>query len=275
MLDASRVELLWLLLAVIAAGVLTGLLAGVFGIGGSAVIVPVLFQIFRLFGVPDTVRMQLCVGTSLAIILPTAWRSYQAHRARGMVIPEVLRNWTAPVIVGVLLGAVIATFAPSAIFKVAFVLIAAVIVTKMLFVSDRWRVADSLRGPPAMIGYGLAIGLGSSLMGISGGSLATMVLTLYGKPIHNAVATSAGIGVPISIAGALGYVAAGLWRQAQLPPLSLGFVSLIGVAAIAPISSFIAPLGARLAHALPRRWLEIAFGSFLLLAAGRFLVSLI
>jgi len=112
-------------------------------------------------------------------------------------------------------------------------------------------------------------------MGISGGSLATMVLTLYGKPIHNAVATSAGIGVPISIAGALGYVAAGLPHQALLPPLSLGFVSLIGVAAIAPISSWIAPLGARLAHALPRRWLEIAFGSFLLLAAGRFVASLI
>jgi uncharacterized membrane protein YfcA len=246
-----------------------------FGIGGGVVIVPVLFEIFRLFGVPDAVRMQLCIGTSLAIILPTAWRSYRAHHARGMVIPEVLRIWTVPVIVGVVLGAVIAAFAPSAIFKVAFVLIAALIITKMLFVSDRWHIADGLPGRPAMIGYGLAIGLGSSLMGISGGSLATMVLTLYGKPIHNAVATSAGIGVPISIAGGLGYVAAGLPHQAQLPPLSLGFVSLIGVAAIAPISSWLAPLGARLAHALPKRWLEIAFGSFLLLAAGRFVVSLI
>jgi uncharacterized protein len=275
MLDAAWSELLWLLLAVIAAGVATGLLAGMFGIGGGAVIVPVLFEIFRLFGVPDAVRMQLCIGTSLAIILPTAWRSYRAHHARGMVIPEVLRIWTVPVIVGVVLGAVIAAFAPSAIFKVAFVLIAALIITKMLFASDHWHIADGLPGRPAMIGYGLAIGLGSSLMGISGGSLATMVLTLYGKPIHNAVATSAGIGVPISIAGALGYVAAGLPHQAQLPPFSLGFVSLIGVAAIAPISSWVAPLGARLAHALSKRWLEIAFGSFLLLAAGRFVVSLI
>jgi uncharacterized membrane protein YfcA len=275
MLDASWSELLWLMLAVIAAGVLTGLLSGTFGIGGGAVIVPVLFEIFRLFLVADAVRMQLCVGTSLAIILPTVWRSYQAHRARGMVIPDVLRIWTAPVIVGVLLGAVIAAFAPSAIFKVAFVLIAALIITKMLFVSDRWRIADGLPGRPTMTGYGLAIGLGSSLMGISGGSLATMVLTLYGRPIHNAVATSAGIGVPISIAGALGYIAAGLPHHAQLPPFSLGFVSLIGVAAIAPISSGVAPLGARLAHALPKRWLEIAFGSFLLIAAGRFVVSLI
>jgi uncharacterized membrane protein YfcA len=102
----------------------------------GAVIVRVLFEIFRLFGVPDAVRMQLCIGTSLAIILPTAWRSYRAHHARGMVIPEVLRIWTVPVIVGVVLGAVIAAFAPSAIFKVAFVLISALIITQMLFVSD-------------------------------------------------------------------------------------------------------------------------------------------
>jgi uncharacterized protein len=275
MIDASWGELAWLALAVIAAGIVTGLLAGVFGIGGGAVIVPVLFELFRLFGVADAVRMQLCIGTSLAIIIPTAWRSYRAHRARGMVIPEVMRLWTVPVVAGVVLGAAVAAFAPAAIFKIAFVVIAAMIITKMLFISDRLRIADRLPGRPAMTAYGFAIGLGSSLMGISGGSLATIVLTLYGKPIHNAVATSAGIGVPISIAGTLGFVVAGLPHQALLPPLSLGFVSLIGVAAIAPISSYVAPLGARLAHALPKRWLEIAFGGFLLLVAGRFLASLL
>jgi uncharacterized membrane protein YfcA len=274
-IDASWAELAWLVLAVIAAGVVTGILAGVFGIGGGAVIVPVLFELFRVFGVPDTVRMQLCIGTSLAIILPTAWRSYRAHQARGMVIPEVLRIWLVPVVIGVILGSVIAAFAPAAIFKVAFVAIAAIIITKMLFISDRWVLSRELPSRGAMAGYGFAIGLGSSLMGISGGSLATIVLTLYGKPIHNAVATSAGIGVPISIAGTLGYIAAGLSYQSLLPPLSLGFVSLIGVAAIAPISSWVAPLGARLAHALPKRWLEISFGLFLLLAAGRFVASLI
>ena len=275
MLDASFAELVWLALAVIAAGILTGLLAGVFGIGGGAVIVPVLFELFRLFGVPDAVRMQLCIGTSLAIILPTAWRSYRAHQARGMVIPEVLRVWALPVVVGVLLGSIIAAFAPAALFKVAFVILGSLIAGKLLFGRDSWRFADELPGRPAMIFYGFAIGLGSSLMGISRGSLATMVLTLYGKPIHNAVATSAGIGVPISIAGALGYAAAGLPHQALLPPLSIGFVSAIGVAAIAPLSSWVAPLGARLAHALPKRWLEIAFGLFVLLAALRFLMSLV
>jgi uncharacterized protein len=273
--DVPVTELAWLVLAVIAAGVVTGLLAGVFGIGGGAVIVPVLFELFRLFGVPDTVRMQLCVGTSLAIIIPTAWRSYRAHRQRGAVLPEVMRVWTLPIVIGVLLGSAIAAVAPSAIFKIAFVAIAAIIIAKMWFISDRWHVAEELPGRPAMIGYGFAIGLGSSLMGISGGSPATLVLTLYGKSIHQALATSAGIGVPISIAGTLGFIAAGLPHQAQLPPLSLGFVSLIGVAAIAPLSSWVAPMGARLAHALPHRWLEIAFGSFLVLVAGRFIASLV
>ncbi len=268
-------ELAWLVLAVIGAGIVTGLLAGLFGVGGGAVAVPVLFEIFRILDVPDAVRMQLCIGTSLAIILPTAWRSYQAHKARGLVIPDVLRIWTVPVMLGVVLGSVIAAFAPAVVFKIAFVVIAGFISSRLFFGSDRWVLANELPGLAAMSAYGFAIGLGSALMGISGGSLATAVLTLYGKPIHNAVATSAGIGVPIAIAGTLGYIAAGLPHQALLPPLSLGFVSVIGVVAIAPISSWVAPLGARIAHALPRRWLEIAFGSFLLLAAGRFLASLV
>jgi uncharacterized protein len=117
--------------------------------------------------------------------------------------------------------------------------------------------------------------LASSLMGISGGSLATLVLTLYGRPIHNAVATSAGIGVPITIAGTVGYCLAGLPHQSQLPPFSIGFVSVIGVLMMAPISSYVAPFGARLAHALPKRRLEVAFGLFLLVASGRFLISLV
>jgi len=111
-------------------------------------------------------------------------------------------------------------------------------------------------------------------MGVSGGSVSNIVQTLHGIPIHKAVATSAGLGVPITIAGTLGYMLAGLPHQAQVPPLSIGFVSLIGVAVMAPVSSWTATYGARLAHALPRRRLEIAFGVFLLLVAARFIASL-
>jgi len=267
-------EIAWLALAVVIGGVITGILAGLFGIGGGAVIVPVLYEVFGVLAVPDAVRMQLCVGTSIAIILPTTVRSYLAHRQKGLVIPQVIRLWTIPAVLGVICGSVIAAFAPPAVFKIAFVLIAGFIATKFLFAGDRWNLGTELPGPLPMTAYGFVIGLAGSLMGVSGGSLSNIVLTLYGKPIHNAVATSAGLGVPITIVGTLGYILAGLPQQALLPPLSLGFVSLIGVAVMAPVSSLTAPYGAQLAHRLSRRALEIAFSSFLLLVSARFLVSL-
>ena len=268
-------DLVWLAAAVLAAGIVTGILAGLFGIGGGAVIVPVLFEAFRVFGVPEEVRMQLCIGTSLAIIVPTAWRSYQAHRARGLVVPEVLRLWTVPVIVGVAVGSLAAAVAPAGFFKIAFVVIAGIIASKLLLGRKSWVIGSELPGRAVMRGYGFLMGLASSLMGISGGSLVTILLTLYRKTIHQAVATASGIGVPITIAGTVGYALAGLPRQALLPPLSIGFVSLIGVVLMAPISSLSAGYGARLAHALPKRRLEIIFAVFLLAVMFRFLISLI
>ena len=125
-----------------------------------------------------------------------------------------------------------------------------------------------------MIAYGFFVGLAASLMGISGGSVANMIMTLHGVPMINAVATSAGLGVPITIAGTIGYILAGLPKQGLMPPLSIGFVSFIGVALMAPVSSLAAPYGARLAHAISKRHLEIAFGCFLLIVCLRFVVSL-
>ncbi len=267
-------ELLWLACAVVVGGVITGLLAGLFGIGGGAVIVPVLYEVFGVLGVPDEVRMQLCVGTSIAIILPTTVRSYLAHREKGLVVPRVIRLWAVPAVIGVTCGAAIAAFAPPAVFKLAFVVIAGSIAIKFLFAGDRWNLGTELPGTLPMTLYGFVIGLAGSLMGVSGGSLSNIVLTLYGKSIHQAVATSAGLGVPITIVGTVGYILAGLPHQSLLPPLSLGFVSLIGLAVMAPVSSLTAPYGARLAHRLSRRTLEIAFSFFLLLVSARFLVSL-
>jgi uncharacterized protein len=268
-------EFAWLAASVMFAGVVAGILAGLFGIGGGAVIVPVLFEVFRLLGVPDAVRMQLCIGTSLAIIVPTAVRSYRAHKKHGSVLPEVMRRWTLPSMAGVAVGSALAALAPPDTFKVAFVLIGCLIAAKLLVGGDRWVVAHELPGAIPMTGFGFAIGLGSSLMGISGGSLVAMILTLYGKPIHQSVATAAGLGVPITLVGTIGYAFAGLPHQALLPPLSLGFVSVIGVVLIAPISSWVAPFGAHLAHRLSKRKLEILFGLFLLLVASRFLESLL
>jgi uncharacterized membrane protein YfcA len=274
-LGASAGELALLAAAILVGGMITGILAGLFGIGGGAVIVPVLYEVFRILGVPDEVRMQLCVGTSLAIIVPTTIQSYRAHRAKGAVIENIVRQWALPAIVGVGVGSVLAAFAPGVVFKLAFVVIASVIAAKLLFGRETWRVADALPGRVAMAGYGFLVGLCSALMGVSGGSVSNMVLTLYGKPLHNAVATSAGLGVPITIAGTVGYMLAGLPHQALLPPLSIGFVSLVGLVLMAPVSSFTAGYGARLAHALSKRRLEIAFGIFLLAVSARFLASLI
>src|SRR5580704_15626071 len=106
-------ELLWLALAIVVGGVVTGLLAGLFGIGGGAIIVPVLYEVFRVLGVPEAVHMQLCVGTSLAIILPTTIRSYLTHRQKGLVVPRVIRLWAFPAVIGVACGSGIAVFAPA------------------------------------------------------------------------------------------------------------------------------------------------------------------
>jgi len=267
-------EIVWLAVAILIGGIVTGILAGLFGIGGGGVIVPVLYEVFRVLGVPQEVLMQLCVGTSLAIIVPTNVQSFLAHRARGAVMMDVVRAWTVPALIGVAAGSVIAAVAPGAVLKIAFAVIASTIAFKLLLGRETWRIADDLPAGSGR-GYGFIVGFAASLMGISGGSLSNMILTLHGKPIHSAVATSAGIGVPITIAGTLGYMLAGLPQQALVPPLSIGFVSLIGFALMAPISSLVAPYGARLAHAMPKRRLEIAFGIFLLLVSLRLLASLV
>jgi uncharacterized membrane protein YfcA len=275
MFGVSLNELLLLAAAIIAGGVLAGLLAGLFGVGGGVIVVPVLYEVFRVLDVPDAVHMQLCIGTSLAIMAPTNIRSYRTHRATGAVLTDVVRQWTPGVIVGIVIGSAIAVVAPQPVFKIAFIVIAAIISGKLLFARDSWRLGDDLPKHPLARLYGLAIGLMASLTGVSGGSLGTMILTLYGKPIHQAVATSAGIVVPITLVGTLGYIVAGLPHQAQMPPLSVGFVSLIGFALMAPVSSVTAPYGARMAHKLSRRALELAFGLFMLAASLRFLASLV
>ncbi len=257
------------------AGILVGVLAGLFGIGGGAIIVPALYEVFRVMEVPEDVRIQLCIGTSLAIIVPTTVRSYIEHKKKGAVIPQVVRLWALPAVAGVAIGSVIASFAPAAVFKITFVVFVSFISTKMLFGGDRWNLGSDLPGRGMQALYGFITGLFSSLVGVSGGSVSNAVLTLYGQPMQRAVATSAGVGVPITIAGTFGYMLAGWSHMAQLPPLSIGFVSVIGFVLMAPVSSYMASYGVRLAHWLPRRKLEIAFGCFLILVALRFIASLV
>ncbi|RKE72728.1 putative membrane protein YfcA [Pseudorhodoplanes sinuspersici] len=274
MLGIPAGELTLLAMAIVIGGVLTGLLAGLFGVGGGAIIVPVLYEIFRVMGVADDIRMQLCVGTSLAIIIPTSIRSFAAHRSRGNLPIDILKTWIVPIIVGVVIGGFLAATAPSSLFKSAFVVMAFMLSAKFLFPTSKWRLGNALPGLPLMWLYGIFIGFYSALMGVGGGAVATVIMTLYGQPIHAAVGISAGIGVIISLVGTVGFIIAGLPHQDLMPPLSLGYVSLIGFALMSPVSAFVAPYGATIAHRLSRRKLEIAFGVFLLLVGMRFIVSL-
>jgi uncharacterized membrane protein YfcA len=226
-------------------------------------------------GVSDDIRVQLCVGTSLAVIVPTSIRSYQAHRARGNLPVDILRRWAMPVTAGVVAGGLMAAVLPAAVFKGAFAFIVLLIGAKFLFASDNWRLGTELPGKALMSVYGILIGLYSALIGVGGGAVTTVILTLYGQPIHTAVGLSAGIGVIISVVGTIGFIIAGLPHQSLMPPLSIGYVSLIGFALMGPVSALVAPYGVRAAHALPRRKLELAFGIFLWVVAVRFIVSLL
>lgn len=262
-------ELFLLAGLLLVAGALTGVLAGVFGVGGGALMVPVLYETFGFMGYAEEVRMPLAVGTSLAIIIPTSIKSYRAHRARGAVDDALLRAWAVPIVLGVLVGAGIARFAPTLLMQGIFVVVAGVNAVKLISGTVKWNIGTELPGGWALRAYGAVIGLLSSLMGIGGGQIANIIMTLHGRSMLNAVATSAGIGVLISVPGAIGYIFAGLGRG-DIPPGSIGFVSLLGVALFVPTTLLTAGFGVRLAHNLSRRRLELGFGIFLLLVSARF-----
>lgn len=275
---AELVELVVLLLAT---GAAAGFLAGIFGIGGGAVLVPVLYECFRMAGVPVDARMPLCVGTSLAIIIPTSIRSWRAHQARGSVDMDILKRWAIPVLVGVIAGSVIARYAPERLFKFVFVAVAWSAAARLLFGREDWRLGKDLPTGFFMRLYGAIIGLLSTLMGIGGGLFANLVMTLYGRPIHQAIGTSSGLAVLISIPGAIGYIYAGWPAAARFPevaalqlPFAVGYISLIGALLVMPTSLLVAPLGVKVAHLMSKRQLEVAFGLYLVTVSMRFVISL-
>ena len=271
-----------LALMLVAVGALAGFFAGIFGIGGGAILVPVFYECFRLAGVPLEVRMPLCIGTSLAIIIPTSIRSFRAHHARGAVDMEILKIWWLPVVIGVIAGSITARYAPERLFKIVFVGVAWSAAARLLLARDNWKLGDDLPRGPLMRLYGFFVGLLSTLMGVGGGLFSNLLMTFYGRPIHQAVATSSALAVLISIPGALGYIYAGWPAAARYPdvaalqlPFAIGYVSLIGAVLVMPTSLLTAPLGVKAAHAMSKRTLEMAFGCYLFIVGGRFVISLL
>lgn len=272
-LGISPGELAWLLAALVTGGFITGILAGLLGIGGGGILVPILYELFGVIGVAEAHRMHLAVGTSLAIIIPTSFRSVQAHYKRGAVDMEVVRTLGPYVAIGVLFGILIAGFAAGSVLKMVYVASCVLMSFKLFAGGDRWHLGTVLPGNPLRAAAGTGTGIISTLIGIGGGVYVTAFMTLYGRAILQSVATASAFGPIISIPAALGYVWAG-WNVTGLPPGSLGYVSLLGAAIVIPSSVLAAPLGVRIAHGISRRTLEIAFATFLALVALRFATSL-
>ncbi|GBE42737.1 sulfite exporter TauE/SafE [bacterium BMS3Bbin10] len=266
-------ELVWLLVTMLAGGAAMGIFSGLLGIGGGGIMVPILYEIFSAIGVDEAIRMHLCIGTSLAIILPTSLRSFLSHKAKGAVDMDIIRSMALPVVSGVVIGVVVARYSNYTILTAIWAGAATAMSLKLFFGRASWRLGNKVPGNPGRAIYGLFIGTISTLMSIGGGAFITMMMTLYGRPIHQAVGTSSGFGPMIAIPGVLGLIWAG-WGVSGLPPGSLGFVSLLSAAIIIPVSVFTAPLGVRMAHGISRRKLEIVFATFLALIALRFFWTL-
>jgi len=267
MVDAVPLaELIALAATLAVAGVVAGLLAGIFGVGGGGVIVPALYQALVVLGFPASVTMHVALGSSI--------RSFQAHRARGAVDIAILKGWLVPVPLGVLGASFVAGSVSGAELRGIFAAIAFLVGVRLLFNRESWRLGSQVPGEPIRAVVGAVIGFLSTLMGVGGGVMANTFMTVFGRPIHQAVATASGVGVLIAIPGTIGYIAAG-WGTPGLPPFSLGYVNLLAVAIIMPLSFVMAPLGVRIAHALSKRQLEISFGLFLTLMAARFAWSLL
>lgn len=266
-------ELLPFVGALLVAGGIAGVLAGLFGIGGGAVLVPVFYQMLGALEVDEAIRMHLSVGTSLAIIVPTSLRSFMGHKAKGAVDMDLLKFFAISVPIGVLLATLLVAGISSGVLRAIFAFFSLVIALRLLFGREDWKIApDVPRGFGKHVA-GSFIGFFSTFMGIGGGVFNNTFMTLFGRPIHQAVATSSGVGVLISIPGMIGYIWAG-WGGLNLPPFSIGYVNVLMVLIIIPVTLMVAPVGVRLAHALSKRKLEVGFGLFLILVAARFFYSL-
>lgn len=267
-------EILPLIAALLAGGFAMGILAGLFGVGGGGILVPVLFEVYGFLGIDDAIRLQLAIGTSLLVVMATSLRSFQSHYAHGAVDMNLVKSCVLAVVLGSALAAIVARFADVNVFKGVWSVVPTLVALKFFFGREDWKIGEQIPGQPFRAIFGLVVGLLSTLMSIGGGAFVTALMTLYGRSIHHAVATASAFGPMIAVPGTLGFIWAG-WHAAGLPPGSLGFVNLLGAAVIIPASVLAAPLGVRLAHGISRRKLELAFAIFLSFIAFRFFASLV
>jgi uncharacterized membrane protein YfcA len=270
----STAWLLGLATALLATGLVAGVLAGLLGVGGGIVIVPVLYHLFTLLGVDESVRMHAAVGTSLATIIPTSIMSSRAHKKRGSLDMALIKRLMPSVVVGVIIGSVASRFLSGASLTAVFATIALLVAVNMAFKRDGFAVADGLPGTAGTALLGSGIGGISTLMGIGGGTLSVPILNALRVPMHTAVGTGAMLGMVISFPGALAFILNGLDVPLR-PPFSLGYVNLLGFALIVPATLATTGWGAKLAHSINAKRLRQVFAVFLALTAARMFYGLL
>ena len=262
MLGLPLSEILMLMTALIGAGLVGGVIAGLFGVGGGTILVPALFYAFETLGVGGEGNLHTAIGTSLATIVVTAMRSLSAHRAHGAVDEDVLKTWTPWVALGGAIGAGVAGLASMEGLAIVYGVCLLLVAAQMGLTPDRYVLRPDMPTGWARRGVGTLIGLLSAMMGVGGGSLGGMTMSLCGRPIHQAVATASGFGVAIGATAAVGFAVFG-WSAEGRPPFSIGYVNMPAAALMGLMTAWSAPLGARLAHRMNRTLLKKAFAIYL------------
>lgn len=256
-----------------AVGAVAGILAGLLGIGGGLVIVPMLVYVFGINKIPDELTMHLALATSMASIMFTSVSSFMAHHRRGAVHWPVVKKIVVGILTGTFLGSCFASTLSTGFLKVFFVLFLYFVATQLLL-GKKPKGGRELPGTAGMFAVGNIIGAVSSFVGIGGGTLSVPFMLWCNIKVHNAIGTSAAIGLPIAVAGTVGYVVGG-WHNPGLPAYSLGFVYLPALFGIAAVSVLTAPLGVKLAHSLPVDKLKRIFALLLYVVATKMLFSVL
>lgn len=269
-LEIDYVQLAELVAVLMVAGLAAGFIAGLFGLGGGFVVVPALLLVFNFFNVDADVITHVAIGTSLATIIVTSARSVHAHHKLGAVDFKVIRDWAPWLIVGVAAGVVLARFMDGRSMKWVFSVGVFLMGVHFLrpFITPKQQVAAKMPQGIALALIASGLGAFSALLGIGGGTIAVLVMTACGRPIHQAVATAAGFGVIIALPGAIGFAILGSMADYNLPMASIGYINLIAVASITAMSVLTAPIGAKLAHSMNGPRLKRVFGLYLIVTSA-------
>ena len=260
--DMSLLLAMGALLVVI--GGFAGVLAGLLGVGGGIVLVPAFFYAFQTLGYGGPQLMQVCLATSLATIIVTSVRSVLSHNRKGAVDWDILRGWAPGIVVGAVLGMLAAASLRSSTLQGIFGVLALVVAFYLGFGREKWRLGEEMPKGAARLAMSPGLGFLSVLMGIGGGSFGVPIMSLYGTPIHRAVATAAGFGVIIAVPSVIGF----LFLQIDgAPPYTLGAVNGPAFAIVIAMTLLTAPLGVKLAHAMDPKPLKRVFAAFLTLVA--------